>query len=371
MVRSVTALLLLLALPSSGLAVALVAGAGVIRQGPPVLVALSAAMLVGLPASGLAALARGRAAGAAAALLLWSWMVVGGFSLYFPGERVEALAAGVGVLAAPLQVAVDPAAVIAVEQHLPSLAQGRSPPPRAAVATPEGLGIPLSLRDVPDGVVLPFEGQGRSMSVPVTFDGPSGSEEVWMLFDTGATLTTLSRATLDRLGIAVPDDAPEVTLRTAAGEQRAHVVIVERLWIGGLEVDGVTIAVCEACADDDTAGLLGLNVSGRFRLTVDGSARELVLQPRAEYDHSVDLSPWLAVQATAVHWSDGRIEVELQASSTAPRPVSQITVEIRCDQTFATTLSQIPSGGRAEAKVSLPLGTNCDDYAVAMTRGRW
>ena len=69
MLRGVTAFLLLLALPSSGLAIALVAGAGVIRQGPPVLVALSAALLVGLPAAGLGNMARGRLAGAAAGLL--------------------------------------------------------------------------------------------------------------------------------------------------------------------------------------------------------------------------------------------------------------------------------------------------------------
>lgn len=367
MLRGVTAILMLLALPSSGLAIALVAGAGVIRQGPPVLVALSAALLVGLPAAGLGNMARGRLAGAAAGLLVWSWLVVGGFSLYFPGERVEALAAGAGVLAAPLRLEVDPAAVISIEQRLPSLGDGRLPPPRAEVV--EALDVPLHSSEIPDGVVLPFEGQGRTMAVPVTFEG--SDDEIWMLFDTGATLTTLNAGTLAKLGIAIPEDAPEVSLRTAAGQQTARVISLERLWVGGLLVEGVTIAVCEACADDETAGLLGLNVSGRFRVTVDASARTLTLQPRAEPDHSVDLSPWLAVEATAVHWSDGRIEVELAADSITDRPVSEITVEIRCDQVFAAKLQKIPPRGRAEATVSLPLGVSCDGYSVAMTHGRW
>jgi clan AA aspartic protease (TIGR02281 family) len=328
-----------------------------------------AALLVGLPAAGLGNIARGRLAGAAAGLLVWSWLVVGGFSLYFPGERVQALAAGAGVLAAPLRMSVDPAAVISIEGHLPSLGGGRLPPPSADLV--EQLDVPLSSTDIPDGIVLPFEGQGRTMVLPVTFEGSGDSEEIWMLFDTGATLTTLNAATLAKLGIDIPADAPEVSLRTAAGEQSARVVILDRMWIGGLVVEGVTIAICEACADDETAGLLGLNVSGRFRVTVDASDRTLIFQPRAELDHSVDLSPWLSVEATAVHWSDGRIEVELSADSITERRVTEITVEIRCDQIFAAKLRDIPPRGRAEATVSLPLGTDCDDYSVAMTHGQW
>lgn len=369
MLRGVTALLLLLALPSSGFAIALVAGAGVIRQGPPVLVALSAALLVGLPAAGLGNIARGQVAGVAAGLLVWSWLVVGGFSLYFPGERVDALAAGVGVLAAPLRLEVDPAAVISVERRLPSLVSSRVPPPRAEVVLPPS--VPLSMEGIPDGVVLPFEGQGRTMAIPVTFEGRGASQERWMLFDTGATLTTLNAATLAELGLSVPEDAPEVSLRTAAGQQTASVVFIDRLWIGGLLVEGVTVAVCEACADEETAGLLGLNVSGRFRVTVDASSRTLVLQPRESPDHGVDLSPWLSVEATAVHWSDGRIEVELSAESQIDRSVSEVTVEIRCEQSFSATLREIPPMGRAEATVSLPLGVSCDGYSVAMTKGRW
>jgi clan AA aspartic protease (TIGR02281 family) len=334
-----------------------------------VLVALSAALIVGLPAAGIGNIARGRVAGVAAGLLVWSWMVVGGFSLYFPGERVEALAAGAGVIAAPLRLAVDPAMVILMEQRLPSLVSSRVPPPRAETVLPPI--VPLSLDGVPDGVVLPFEGQGRTMAIPVTFEGREESHERWMLFDTGATLTTLNARTLAELGLAVPADAPSVSLRTAAGQQAASVVFIERLWVGGLLVEGVTVAVCEACADDETVGLLGLNVSGRFRVTVDAAARTLVLQPREAPDHGVDLSPWLSVEATAVHWSDGRIEVELSVESQIDRTVSEVTIEIRCEQTFAAQLREIPPKGRAEATVSLPLGVSCDGYSVAMTEGRW
>ena len=88
-------------------------------------------------------------------------------------------------------------------------------------------------------------------------------------------------------------------------------------------------------------------------------------------DQSVDLSPWLQIKATAVHWSDGRIEVELSAANAAARPVAAASVEIRCSETFAATLHDIPAGGERKTSVSLPLGTNCDGYSVVMSEGRW
>ena len=192
-----------------------------------------------------------------------------------------------------------------------------------------------------------------------------------MLFDTGATLTTLNQSALDALGVVVPADAPEVTLRTASGERTAKVALIERMWIGGLEVNGITVALCEECAGSRTTGLLGLNISGRFRVTVDGHRRELILQPRESIDHAVDLSPWLSIRATAVHWSDGRIEVQVGADSVAARTVASVEVEIHCDETFTAVLEEIPPGGSREVTVSLPLGTDCTDYTVEMRTGRW
>ncbi|MFT5685434.1 MAG: hypothetical protein ACI8RZ_006385 [Myxococcota bacterium] len=369
MVRGLTSILTICALLPAATALALVMGAGVIRQGPPLLVAISAGAMVLLPGLALSGVVRPRALAAAAGVLIWSCLVIVGFSLYFPGERADALAAGISVFATPLGLPVQPDAVIAIESQLPHLGHATPRPPMARVL--EEVEIPLGPDGPADGVVLPFEGEGRSMSLPLQIEGPGGSLEFWMLFDTGATLTTLNQAALDALGVVVPEDAPEVTLRTASGERTAKVALIDRMWLGGLEVEGITIALCEECADSRTTGLLGLNISGRFRVTVDGHRRELILQPRGSIDHSVDLSPWLSIRATAVHWSDGRIEVQVGADSAATRAVEAVEVEIHCDETFTAVLEDIPAGGSKEATVALPLGTDCTDYTVAMRTGRW
>jgi clan AA aspartic protease (TIGR02281 family) len=360
---------LVIATLPTGLALSLVMGAGVIRQGPPLLVAVSAGAVVVLPGLALAGVTRQRLLTGAVGVLVWSCLVITGFSIYFPGERSDALAAGISVFATPLGLPVNPDAVLALEGQLPQLSTSIPRPPLARIL--EDIEVPLLLDGPADGVVLPFDGEGRSMSVPLLVEGATETEPLWMLFDTGATLTTMNLATLQRLGVAVPEDGPEVTLRTASGERTAKVALIERVWLGGLEVVGVTVAVCEECADEKTTGLLGLNISGRFRVTVDGHRRELILQPRPSLDHAVDLSPWLSIRATAVHWSDGRIEVSVGVDSVAPRSVSAVEIEIRCDETFTALLENIPAYGSREDTVALPLGTDCTDYTVAMRSGLW
>ena len=56
-------------------------------------------------------------------------------------------------------------------------------------------------------------------------DGPEYGEELTMIFDTGATLTTLNRRTLDLLEIPLPAATPRLRLHTAAGEIEAPPVL--------------------------------------------------------------------------------------------------------------------------------------------------
>ncbi len=224
-------------------------------------------------------------------------------------------------------------------------------------------------------MVLPYEGEGSSLRIPVVLEGPGGrTDDVWMLYDTGASYTTVDRRTLRRLGVRVPADAPEITVRTAGGERRARLALLDRVWLGGFEVRRVTVSVCEACADDEdgTVGLLGLNVSGRFLVTTDHARRELLLRPRGhDGDATLDISPWLKVSASAVQWSDGRVDVEVRAANRAPWPVAEADVEIRCDRTWTAHLRDLPAGGEAREQVALPVGADCDPYTVALARAAW
>lgn len=369
----------LLALPPLAVALALLLGAGVLHQGPPLFVSAAAGLLILLPAMGVALLFRRRGLGLALGLLLWPTGVVIGFPLYFPDQRADALASGATVLLMPLGMRMDPEQARTVDALLPGPQPVRPVAPRAQVLEAEPLppslaqtapaGPPVAERDQ---VVLPYEGKGRSLAVQVGLEGPADHADAWMLFDTGATLTTLDRASLDALGVPVLPDAPEVTVRTAGGERQARLALLDRVWIGGMEVQGVTVSLCDECADADTVGLLGLNVSGLFKVTVDSAREELVLEPRdGPLNRAVDVAPWLGLQATATRWEDGRIEVEVRGHNTSSRPIAQAVVGIHCEDAWVAELRDLAPGQKASAVVALPVGVACTDFTIALERASW
>ncbi len=393
MIRRLVALLLLLsgAIPVA-VAMAAICGLGLLREANAVALVIAPVGVVLLPCLGLATLFQNRPIGLASMFWAWPVLVLMGLPAYFPGEREQALETGLGVVAsvhgpASAETAADfgetvarwlgpepelartPAAPVEAEQP------PEAPPPRD----------PEELQE--DQVALPYEGEGRTLRIPVAFETDYGETvETWMLFDTGATFTTLDAATLDTLRIDIPSDAPEVTLHTANGERTAKLVLADKVWLGGFPVTGVTVAVCEACASDDTgvSGLLGNNVTGQFTVTLDPDRQEMVLEPRkGPLDRHLDVSPWVDIEAKATAWPDGRDgAMELRPYASArnedlwddlrPRLVEEATVGIRCgDSHFNATLTRIHSGDLRRTRVSLPRGTKCETYRVTLDGARW
>ncbi len=350
-----------------GIAAAALVGLGLLRELPPVQVALGAGALVVLPVSGLRTLIGPSPWALGASGWIWAGLLLLGIPGYFPGELRDAVAAGVAVVFAPAGAeATARAARFARGVELPE-AGGKPPVPEAERAAEPCAVAAATLTS--DQVALPYEGQGHSLAVPIQF----GETEMVMLFDTGATVTTLSEAGLRKLGIRVPGDAPVITLRTANGERSAKLVLVPLVWVGGLPVEGVTVGVCDECADERTAGLLGLNVSGQFLVTLDTARKEVVFQSRSgQQNRVVDIGPWLKVRATARVWPDERVEVEVNADNRSERTVAEAQVGIHCgSENFVARLSDIVPRSTGTTSVRLPAGTDCDTYTVSLEHARW
>lgn len=360
-----------LGLVPATVAFAAVVGLGVAREVPTVVLAGAAVGLVGVPVAGLWSLfGRGPAAGIVA---LWAWSLglLVGLPAFFPGEVPGAVADGFGTLGA--LGGRDAAATAAragsmLAQPVAHAPVGRPPLVEAERAPTECPPAPVDLGSV-DQVALPYEGQGHSLVIPVQFE----DAELDMLFDTGATYTTLDRRSLARLGVEVPADAPVIEVRTANGPRTAQLVLVPRLWVGGLGVEGVTVGVCDECADDRTVGLLGLNVSGQFLVTVDTARKEVIFQVRpGSADRVVDVSPWLELRSTARLWADGRTEVEVHAQNHADRPVHEARVGIHCgDEHFVVRLADLPAGEARTETSALPRDVDCQSYRVTLDGARW
>ncbi len=363
------------------IAMAAICGLGLLREANILALVIAPIGVVLLPCVGLATLFTKRPLGLASCFWAWPALVLIGLPAYFPGERSQALSTGLGVVASvhgpeTAETAADLGETLAYwlgpEPDLaraPAIPLSAAPPPPAPEPRePESLGA--------NQVALPYEGEGRTLRIPVVFETRYGETlETWMLFDTGATFTTLDRATLEVLDLEIPSDAPEVTLHTANGERTAKLVLVDKVWLGGFPVGGVTVAVCEACASTDTgvSGLLGNNVSGQFTVTLDPDRQEMVLEPRSvDAERHLDVSPWLDIQAKATAWPDGRVEVEVTVANDSSRLVEEAEVGIRCsDDSFTASLTRIYPDDLRRTRVSLPRGTHCETYRVTLDGARW
>ncbi len=193
-----------------------------------------------------------------------------------------------------------------------------------------------------------------------------------MLYDTGATLTTLNRATLRKIGVKVPKDAPIMKMHTAAGERETQVVVIDRLWVGGLEVEGVTVSVCEPCAANGVVGLLGLNVSDRFLVTLDASRDELALRPRqGKTNRSADVGPWIDLEAQGTRGPDGRAEVVIEAANRSSRWIERLTIAINCEETRYAEIHEVGPGQVGHVEVSVDSQAGCAAFQVQLESAVW
>ena len=354
-------------------------GLGVIRELPSWAISYSSLLLLVLPSMGIAAVFKNRLLGFAVAFWVWPVLLFSGIPLFFPGERSGAMVSGAAWLASVGGEDLERAAAQSVQRLADSLGEGS----QLAVAPPEEA-EPLQAflrplfeeedRGMEEKVYLPYEGSDRERKVSVILEGPNGqTEEVWMLFDTGATMTTVHPEVLERLGVPNTPSNPVMRFQTANGERRDAVALLETVWMAGLGVEGVSVASCVSCATEGSVGLLGLNVSGQFQVTLDPSRRVIVLVPNsATPDRQIDVSPWLELEGTFRSWGDGRMDLDVELENTAQRPIQDVQLAISCSgEEFSASMGAIEAGGVQRERVGLPRFSDCEDGRISLASARW
>lgn len=363
------------------IAFATVTGLGLNQNVTSQVAIVGATLIVLLPGFGLASLLGGTAVAHGLSLGVWALVVLAALPAYFPGERETATRIGTTYLGAALPVAMRSAGTERALSVISALGRDRDPIARAR-STADGniaeldddpLASDAARRGESNTTWIPYTGKGQSLLIPAHIDGPDFGEELQFIFDTGATLTTLSRDALGIVDIQIPDDAPEVTLRTASGELEAKLVLVDALWLQDELIEWVTIAVCEFCSNDSADGLLGLNVSSHYRVSIDHEAEEIEFVPRSgRRNRKLDIQPWLEINSTLTRWDDGRLELLVEARNRARRGIKSSVLEVRCaNENFSVRLDPIPARGNLEQPASLPWGTECDRFEVQVLAAAW
>ena len=214
-----------------------------------------------------------------------------------------------------------------------------------------------------DLVAIPYEQTGGVFSVPITIEQNGRADELWMIFDTGATFSTINRETLEFLGLDISEEAPVVTLRTANGTTKAPLVMLNEVWMGGYWVGPLTVAICESCASSEIAGLLGLNVSSGFLLTLDPLNEEILIQPRGRRRIVNELSHWVSLSSS---WgASGPI---VHAYNRSDYSIESLEVTLSCASEQVVTFSLILPHQKSE--VGARRG-GCSGAKMKITGGAW
>jgi len=383
MIRLITA-----ALPAIWL-FATLTGLGLNLEVNPLLALVLAGVYTALPILGLKAILPARSF--ALPLAAWGMALLTLASLphFFPGQAGPATARGIGEFGFFLGHRASSGLGNAAgkftrwasqEDPKPIPAPFRKSPVRTLSSTesitpppPQDLGRKRDTDTDRGPITLNYDGDDRSLRIGVEIDGPDISESYTVILDTGATYSTLSVEAREEIGIAIAPDAPWVELQTAGGLIEAPLVLVDAVWLGDFPVEWVTVAICEECSRPPVAGLLGLNVLQRFRVSIDHEGKKIELSPRrVDSNRRVDIGHWLEIDGRITQSSNGRVDLELRGQNRARQAIRAAVININCSGTgFAVELGDIPAGGEAHTQVDLPYGTDCRERELSLSRATW
>lgn len=229
------------------------------------------------------------------------------------------------------------------------------------------------------GIRLDYERAGQSILVKAAV----GRHEVYFIFDTGASYTTLTSEFAALVGAAPAATNPRAMMQTAGGMREAPFGLLRSLRLGQQRLENVTFTVCDACGHHykglPVVGLLGLNVLRRYRISMDDSNGVVELEPHRGFDdRSADIEPWIEgeVLASYLDTKAGAMKSRVEVRNLSSRAVRGVIVDVVC-QTMSGEERRARTGSlslraRGSQQVTLPLNmTGCVQVGTRVSSGRW
>lgn len=124
---------------------------------------------------------------------------------------------------------------------------------------------------------IPISRRGDHYLIETTLNN---RQQVILMIDTGASITSLSKTSFARLSHANFDRRGSRLFNTANGVARGEVYRAASIALGDTRIDGVDVAILDYKSPDGVDGLLGMNVLRNYRFEIDQDKELLFLRPR-------------------------------------------------------------------------------------------
>jgi len=105
-----------------------------------------------------------------------------------------------------------------------------------------------------------------------------------MLFDTGASMTTIDVSIANRSGISLRDAKP-IAVHGVGGTVNGHLATINEFWVGDLNIGAVAAYVLPFDKNSEVQAVLGMNVIKEFKVTID------LLQRDADSEGTIFMEP--------------------------------------------------------------------------------
>ncbi len=225
-----------------------------------------------------------------------------------------------------------------------------------------------------DGFKLKFQRGGNGIFVPALING----KKVYFLFDTGATTTTLNTEIAQKTRVLPERDAPVAVMSTANGNIRAPFGVIDNLKLGGRSHYNVSYSLCDNCPSGTfkgkpIAGLLGMNVIGRYRASIDDEKGVVELTPLKSGDNRIrDIRPFVEVVPQGGLQGKEEVMISVLIRNKGKTPIKKITVKLHCQDQKVGKKKIKNLKGRKEKRVTITVpSAGCGQPRIELVSAEW
>ncbi|MFU8806658.1 MAG: TIGR02281 family clan AA aspartic protease [Bradymonadaceae bacterium] len=228
---------------------------------------------------------------------------------------------------------------------------------------------------------VPFHRERGTIFVELKIQG----QPQLFVLDTGASGTTLTSSVARSLGILPGAQSPRLLMQTAGGVTETRVGIIGHLEIGNQTLTKVSYVICDPCGaiqyrGRPVAGLLGMNILRRYRMSLDDSTGVLELVQNMDFSNQwSDIEPFMTVQYLGHGYSGSskpQMVVRLNLMNRSPHTVRDISVELTCRSETGEVKSSrervksVPANRSVEVDIRGTV-SDCHDVQPEIVEARW